>query len=50
LSGVAGMWCGIGMLVIMLGFYRLGHTGVSEINPAPRPETSIGGPFSNPHA
>ena len=26
LSGVAGMWCGIGMLIIMLGFYRLGHT------------------------
>jgi len=28
----------------------LAISGVSEINPAPRPETSIGGPFGNPHA
>jgi hypothetical protein len=25
-------------------------TGVSEINPALRPEASIGGPFGKPHA
>ena len=32
------------------GIETLDNTGVSEINPAPRPEASIGGPFGKPHA
>ena len=31
-------------------FERRSFTGVSEINLAPRPEASIGGPFGNLHA
>jgi hypothetical protein len=33
--------------VLFIGWNR---TGVSEINLAPRPEASIGGPFGNLHA